>query len=36
MIRASPGQSILAPYLFLGPKLAVLLIFIIVPAGYNF
>jgi alpha-1,4-digalacturonate transport system permease protein len=36
MKRASPGQSMLAPYLFLAPNLVVFLIFIIVPAGYNF
>jgi alpha-1,4-digalacturonate transport system permease protein len=34
--RASPGQSKFAPYLFLAPNLVVFLIFIIVPAGYNF
>jgi alpha-1,4-digalacturonate transport system permease protein len=36
MQHASPGQSRSAPYLFLAPNLAVFLIFIIVPAGYNF
>jgi ABC-type sugar transport system permease subunit len=34
--HGSPGQSRFAPYLFLAPNLAVFLIFIIVPAGYNF
>jgi alpha-1,4-digalacturonate transport system permease protein len=36
MKHASPGQSRLAPYFFLAPNVAVFLIFIIVPAGYNF
>ena len=36
MKRASPGQSRFAPYLFLAPNVVVFLIFIIVPAGYNF
>ena len=36
MKRASPGQSRLAPYFFLAPNVLVFLIFIIVPAGYNF
>jgi alpha-1,4-digalacturonate transport system permease protein len=34
--RASPGQSKFVPYLFLAPNLVVFLLFIIVPAGYNF
>ncbi len=36
MKHARAGQSKSAPYLFLAPNLAVFLIFIIVPAGYNF